>query len=194
MAARLVLASSSPRRRALLAQLGIDLQIVSPQVDEADLPGEPPDEFVLRVSKKKGVAVAASHPGQVVLAADTAVVLGPMLLGKPRGAEDAVRMLLQLSGREHQVLTGVWAGGPGGEHHLAVSTSVRFRRLSEAEARWYVATGEPMDKAGAYAIQERGGMFVERIDGSYSNVVGLPIVESLALLTRAGLALPWEGS
>ncbi len=191
MAGRLVLASSSPRRRQLLAPLGFELQVSSPEVDESELPGETPRDFVLRVAAKKGRAVAQAHPGQVVLAADTAVVIGARLLGKPKSPDEALAMLRQLSGREHQVLTGVWVTGSTGEHQRAVSTTVRFRPLSDAEARWYVATGEPMDKAGAYAIQERGGMFVESIDGSYSNVVGLPLAQTLELLRAAGMAMPW---
>jgi septum formation protein len=156
----LVLASSSPRRQMLLAQAGLQLVIDAPCVDEGDLPGEPPREFVLRVARKKALAVSPRHPGMVVLAADTAVVLGRHLFGKPRDAEDALRMLRLLSGKEHQVVTGVCAVGPGGPQEAVVVTRVRFAPVSEAQARWYVATGEPFDKAGAYAIQERGGMFV----------------------------------
>jgi septum formation protein len=189
---RLVLASGSPRRQSLLGQLGIPLLVAPPRVDESDLPGELPRAFVARVARKKGLAVVSAHPGAVVLAADTAVVLGDRLFGKPRDAADALRMLRLLSGQRHEVVTGVFAAGPGGAHEAVVATSVCFRQISEAEARWYVGTGEPMDKAGAYAIQDRGGIFVAAIEGSYSNVVGLPLAESLSLLERAGLVLPWE--
>ncbi len=188
----LVLASSSPRRKLLLAQAGLVLVVDAPRVDEGDLPGETARDFVLRVARKKAHAVSPRHPGRVVLAADTAVVLGRHLFGKPRGAEDALRMLRSLSGEEHQVITGVCALGPGGQHEAAVATRVRFAPVSEAQARWYVATGEPSDKAGGYAIQERGGMLVESIEGSFSNVVGLPLAETLVLVSKAGLLLPWE--
>ena len=189
----LVLASSSPRRRTLLEQAGLTLIIEAPSVDEGDLPGEPVREFALRIARKKAVAIAVRHPGRVVLAADTAVALGRHLFGKPRDVDDALRMLGLLSGQEHQVVTGIYAMGPQGPREAVVTTRVRFRPIPEAQARWYVATGEPFDKAGAYAIQDRGGMFVESIEGSYSNVVGLPLAESLELVAGAGLRLPWEG-
>lgn len=189
----LILASTSPRRRELIEQLGLTPHIVAPNVDEAELPGEGPRAFAQRIARKKGLAVAGSHPEAVVLAADTCVVLGDRLFNKPRDAEDAVATLLRLSSGTHEVLTGVFAAGPGGQHERLVATSVRFRRIREEEARWYVATGEPMDKAGAYAIQGRGGMFVEAITGSYSNVVGLPLVETVELLEAAGLIFPWSG-
>jgi septum formation protein len=188
----LVLASSSPRRRQLLEQLGLRLLVAPSQVDEAELPGEPMRAYVARVARAKGIAVAAARPGEVVLAADTSVGLDGRLFGKPRDAEDAVRMLRELGGRTHEVVTGVFAAGPGGVYETVVVTRVRFRPVGEAEAAWYVATGEPMDKAGGYGIQDRGGMFVEAIEGSYSNVVGLPLAETLPLLARAGLRLPWE--
>ncbi len=188
----LILASTSPRRRELLAQLGLTPQIVAPNVGEAELPGEGPRSFAQRIARKKGLVVAASHSDEVVLAADTCVVLGSRLFNKPRDAEDAVATLLELSDKTHEVLTGVFASGPGGQHERLVATRVRFRRLTEAEARWYVGTGEPMDKAGSYAIQGRAGMFVTAIEGSYSNVIGLPLVEAVELLERAGLVLPWR--
>jgi septum formation protein len=190
-ATSLVLASSSPRRRQLLSQLGIPLTIDAPRVDERALSGEQAPDFARRVARLKGEAIAPAHPEEVVLAADTAVAIEGELFGKPRDAADALRMLRELSGREHQVVTGVVAIGPAGQHQQIVSTRVRMRVISEREAVWYVGTGEPMDKAGAYAIQERGGMFVTSIEGSFSNVVGLPLVETLALLAKAGLELPF---
>lgn len=189
-----ILASSSPRRRELLEQLDLAPTIVAPQVGEAELPGETPRAFALRVAREKGLAVAASHPDSVVLAADTCVVLGERIFNKPRDEEEAIATLQRLSGNTHEVLTGVCAVGPGGQHETVVATRVRFRPISEAEARWYVATGEPMDKAGAYAIQGRGGMFVEAIEGSHSNVIGLPLVEAIELLGRAGLIFPWSAT
>lgn len=187
----LVLASSSPRRRALLAQLGIALEVAPSHVDESELPGERPGEYVARLAKEK--ARRARRPeGATVLAADTAVVLDGRVFGKPRDAADARRMLLELSGREHSVVTGVHAQGPLGSASAVVETRVRFGPIAPALADWYVGTGEPMDKAGAYGIQDRGGVFVQALDGSYSNVVGLPLWEALGLLERVGFALPWS--
>ncbi len=193
MAARLVLASQSPRRRELLQQLGLAFEVRPANTDEAVLAGAPARDYVLRVAREKARAVE----GEVVLAADTAVVLAGEVLGKPADADDARRMLRALSGSRHEVLTGVCvrraAPGPGVELDVIVSTEVVFAALSARAVDWYVATGEPLDKAGAYAIQGAGGAFVAEIRGSVSNVVGLPLVETAALLARAGLPLPWEG-
>ena len=187
---RLVLASQSPRRRELLAQLGLALDVRPSNADESVRPGEPPRDYVLRVAREKARAVA----GDLVLAADTAVVLGDEVLGKPAGADDARRMLRALSGTDHEVLTAVVVrrAAPALELDAVVATRVRFARLGPREIDWYVATGEPLDKAGAYAIQGAGGAFVLGVEGSVSNVVGLPLAETAALLRRAGLALPWE--
>jgi septum formation protein len=189
---RLVLASQSPRRRELLVGLGIPLEVRPADTDEAVQPGEHPREYVARVARDKARAV----PGEVVLAADTAVVLGELILGKPRDAADAARMLRTLSGARHEVLTAVCVrrNGPGQarEHEVLVATEVTFRPLREEQVAWYVATGEPLDKAGAYALQGLGGALVEAVAGSVSGVVGLPLAESLALLSAAGFPLPWE--
>jgi septum formation protein len=188
----LVLASQSPRRRELLDQLGIAHEVRPAHADEAVLPGEAPRDYVLRVAREKARAV----PGAIVLAADTAVVLRGEVLGKPRDAEDARRMLRALSGTVHEVLTGVCvrrsAPALAIELDAVVSTEVGFAPIGAAEIDWYVGTGEPLDKAGAYAIQGAGGAFVVRVDGSVSNVVGLPLAETADLLRRAGLTLPWE--
>jgi septum formation protein len=188
----LVLASQSPRRRELLEQLGIPLVVRPAHVDERVLAGEPARDYVLRVAREKARAVE----GALVLAADTAVVLRGEVLGKPAGADDARRMLRALSGTDHEVLTGVCvrrtSPALGIELDAVVSTSVRFAPLSPAEIEWYVRTGEPLDKAGAYAIQGAGGAFVLRVEGSVSNVVGLPLAETADLLRRAGVTLPWE--
>jgi septum formation protein len=190
---RLVLASQSPRRRELLAGLGIPLEVRPADTDESVLTGEHPRAYVARVAREKARAV----PGEVVLAADTAVVLDELILGKPRDADDAARMLRALSGARHQVLTAVCVRrngpGPAREHEALVSTEVCFRPLSEHVVAWYVATGEPLDKAGAYALQGLGGALVEAVSGSVSGVVGLPLAEALALLSAAGFPLPWEG-
>jgi len=189
---RLVLASQSPRRRELLAGLGLALDVRPANTDEAVRSGERPRDYVLRVAREKARAVG----GEVVLAADTAVVAGGEILGKPRDAGDAGRMLRALSGARHQVLTAVCvrrnAPGPARERDVVVSTEVRFRPLTDRDIAWYVATGEPLDKAGAYALQGLGGALVEGVEGSVSGVVGLPLAESLALLSELGYPLPWE--
>ena len=191
----LLLASGSPRRRRLLEQLGIPLEVAPPRVDERERPGEAPRDYVLRLSREKGEEVAKARPDRILLAADTAVVVeGARIFGKPADAGQARSMLRELSGREHEVVTGVFASGPGGARSVAVSTRVRFKAIGAGEIDWYVASGEPMDKAGAYAIQDRGGAFVASIEGSHSNVVGLPLCESLALLAEVGLELPWDAA
>ncbi len=203
---RLVLASRSPRRIELLASAGLSAEVRVSDVDEAVRPGEGATDYVRRLAREKAAAVPAA-PGEVVLAADTSVVLGDEILGKPVDDEDARRMLRALSGRTHVVLTGVHAravpagggaaaggaaGGAGArEETIAVSSAVRFVTLSEERIDWYVSTGEPRDKAGAYAVQGAGGSLVRGIAGSVSNVVGLPLAETLALLGRMGVALPW---
>jgi len=184
----LTLASRSPRRRELLEQLGLRLQLRPADADEAPLPAEPPGEYVRRVARAKARAVT----GETVLAADTVVVLDSAILGKPRDGEDARRMLRALSGRTHEVMTGVCAARGGREEVLAVTTEVRFAGLTEERIAWYVGTGEPLDKAGAYAVQGLGSAFVEEVRGSVSNVIGLPLAETLSLLARLGFAPPWS--
>jgi septum formation protein len=193
MPPRLVLASRSPRRRELLEQLGLALEVRPTDADETVLAGEAPRDYVLRVARDK----ARAAPGAVVLAADTAVVLGGEVLGKPADAGEARRMLERLSGTRHEVLTGVCvrraaAAALAVELEVVVATTVRFARLSPAAIAWYVGTGEPLDKAGAYAIQGAGGAFVLEVSGSVSNVVGLPLAETADLLRRAGFPLPWD--
>jgi septum formation protein len=193
---RLVLASQSPRRLELLASVGVQAEVRPSRADESVHPGEDPTAYVRRVARDKAVAVPCGR-GEIVLAADTAVVLGREILGKPADAEDARRMLRSLSGSTHVVLTGVHArtllevGNGTREESLVVSTAVRFATLSEERIGWYVSTGEPLDKAGAYALQGSGGSLVRGVAGSVSNVVGLPLAETLAVLGRLGLALPW---
>jgi septum formation protein len=177
----LILASGSPRRRELLEGLGVRFTVRPVDLDESPLPGEAPRDYVLRLAVEK----AAAASGELVLAADTTVVVDGEILGKPRDDEDARRMLRLLSGREHSVLTGI-ALGKAAE---VDETLVRFAPLSEAEIDWYVATGEPRDKAGAYAIQGLGSLFVESVEGSYSNVVGLPIPRMYRLFARLGYDL-----
>lgn len=176
--ARLILASASPRRRELLAQAGFCFEVVPADVPELLKPGEDPIRFVTRLAREKAEAVAASRPitpDTIVLGADTIVVVDEEVLGKPQDAADAARMLRRLSGQTHQVITGVCLAKGRERQRAAEVTFVRFSTLSDAEIDAYVATGEPLDKAGAYAIQGRAGRWVPRIHGCYFNVVGLPL-------------------
>jgi septum formation protein len=186
---RLTLASSSPRRRELLAELGLSPEIRPAEADETPLPGEPPGAYALRVARAKARAV----DGELVLAADTTVAIDGQILGKPLDRADAARMLRLLSGRTHQVITAVCVRRPAIRLELdaVVTTDVDVARLDEPAIGWYVATGEPLDKAGAYAVQGKFGAFVRAVRGSVTGVIGLPLDETLALLRRAGLALPW---
>ena len=179
------LASSSPRRREILRALGLSFTAAGVDVDEQRRANETPSEMVLRLAAEK--AMAARVDANLVLGADTAVVLGDLVFGKPRDEADALDILRQLSGRRHQVMTGVaLCAGAGLESALSV-TEVQFREIRPDEARAYWHSGEPRDKAGAYAIQGRGGVFVQSITGSYSGVVGLPAFETVQLLSNAGL-------
>ncbi|NVI97883.1 septum formation inhibitor Maf [Myxococcus sp. AM009] len=189
----LVLASASPRRRELLSQLDLRFTVLAADIDETPRAGEAAEAYVGRLAREKARVVASRHPGAWVLAADTTVALGAELLGKPRDAEEAQAMLTRLSGRTHDVYTGVALAGRH-EETLVVRTRVTFRALSAGELSWYAHSGEPLDKAGAYAIQGRGGFLVASVEGSTSNVVGLPLGETVALLERAGVPLPWRAS
>ncbi|MFN0026996.1 MAG: Maf family protein [Acidimicrobiales bacterium] len=193
-APQLVLASGSPRRRELLERVGLRFAVRVPDVDEDQRPHEDPAAYVTRLAADKALAVlqrwndAEAGPA-VVVGADTTVELDGRCLGKPADADDAAVMLARLSGRTHCVLTGVAVlTTTGHTERFALRTEVRMVPLSAAAIDWYVATGEPFDKAGAYAIQGAGGAFVAAIVGSYSNVVGLPLAETLHALQRAGLA------
>ena len=161
------------------------------EVDETMDPEETPDGYVRRVAQQKAEAVAPSVPGRPILGADTVVVIDNHVLGKPDDEEDARRMLRRLSGREHVVMTGVCliqAGGESTRSQIVVArTLVEFAPISDSEIRWYIDSGEPWDKAGAYAVQGLASRFVTRIEGSYSNVVGLPVADVYAMCTRAGI-------
>jgi len=172
---RLILASASPRRAELLRAAGIPFEVSPIGVDELFHPGETPEAAVARLARSKATAVSALYGDAIVLGADTTVVVSGEALGKPADAGDAARMLRLLSGRTHEVLTGVCLCANGRTLMHVERTFVRVARLSEDDIAWYVATGEPGDKAGAYAIQGLGSRFIEGVDGSYSNVVGLPI-------------------
>jgi septum formation protein len=181
---RLILASASPRRAELLRAAGIEFDVMAADVDEAMVAEESPDDYVRRMAVTKADAVKPRAGGRPVLAADTIVVVDHHVLGKPVDADDAKRMLSLLSGREHIVMTAVHL-----QQTRVESTVVEFAPLKQAEIDWYVATGEPMDKAGAYAIQGLASRFVTRIDGSYSNVVGLPVAAVYQLCTNAGILI-----
>jgi septum formation protein len=190
----LVLASASPRRRELLARAGLAFEVVPADIDESARPGESPEALAERLAREKALAVArrvGPAPPRLALAADTLVVLEGDVLGKPRDAADAEALLGRLVGRTHRVLTGVAvapSAAPTALRSRVVESRVRMRPASAAEIRRYVATGEPLDKAGAYGLQGEGRRFVAEVEGSESNVIGLPLDETLALLREAGLA------
>lgn len=185
----LVLASSSPRRSELLGQVGLRFEVRPADIDESVLSNEPPTDYVRRLSIEKAVAVA--RPGEVVVAADTTVEVDGEILAKPVDADDARRMLQMLSGRVHRVHTGVtvMTYDPDGDRTATrtavVTTAVSFVELDDPTLDWYVETGEPDGKAGAYAIQGAAAAFVERLDGSVTNVIGLPLAETLKMIRLA---------
>jgi septum formation protein len=183
----LILASSSPRRAELLRAAGIDFTVRAADVDETTWPNEPPRDYVVRLSREKARAVVRGD--ELALGADTTVVINGEIIGKPMDVKEAGRMLRALSGQWHEVLTGVTLARADRFVSAVSSTRVKFAELSDDEIKWYVSTGEPMDKAGAYAIQGRASLFVERIEGSYSNVVGLPLQLTYQLARRMGVDL-----
>jgi septum formation protein len=187
---RIVLASASPRRAELLKAAAIEFDVMPAHVDETAYPGELPEAYVRRIAEAKARAIGAQVKNRVVLAADTTVVVGGEMLGKPANDEDAKRMLRLLSGRVHDVITGVTVRCGSSGSTRVEATEVEFAPLSEEKIAWYVGTGEPHDKAGAYAIQGYASRFVTRIAGSYSNVVGLPIALVYDMLEGAGLTTP----
>ena len=183
---RLILASRSPRRARLLREAGYEFDIVPADVDETRLDGEDPRRYVSRLAAAKAAAILPRAGGRIVVAADTIVLIDGLVLGKPDGRRNAVSMLERLSGRIHEVLTGV-AVAHGQRLLEAVEvTRVTFAALDPARIAWYAATGEPDDKAGAYAVQGIGSRFVERIEGSYTNVVGLPVALVDRFVRRLG--------
>lgn len=183
-----ILASSSPRRRDLLAALGVAFEVVSPDVDETRRPGEGAIAYVTRLALDK-VAAVESPSAVLAIAADTTVEVDGQVLEKPVDADDARRMLRSLSGRTHRVHTAMALRFAGRVEREVVTTDVTFVALTPAAIDWYVATGEPMGKAGAYALQGAGGALVDRVDGSVTNVIGLPVAQLLALAARLGRPL-----
>lgn len=189
MTTRLFLASQSPRRRELLQQIGVAFEVVDVDVPECRVAGEPPEDYVSRVAREKagaGLLQVAAVPGAIVLGADTEVVLGDEVFGKPADAAGAAAMLRRLSGRRHRVVSTVWLVAAGREEHATSVSTVEFMPLDEAAIAAYVASGEPFGRAGAYAVQGRAGAFVRHLDGSYSGVMGLPLYETGELLRRFG--------
>jgi len=192
-ALRLVLGSGSPRRLELVGRLGLAVDVVAPGVDETPLPAESPALHVLRIARLKARTVAADFPDRPVLSADTVVTLGDAVYGKPRDRADAARMLTELAGKTHSVLTALVLCFRGGEaSHIEVST-VTMVPLRPDLIAWYVATGEGDDKAGAYAVQGRGAVLVERVDGNVESVMGLPLAPIPFLCSEVGLDLVREG-
>jgi septum formation protein len=186
MTPRLVLASASPRRAAVLRQLGLAPQILPARVDEKYRGDERPEEHVERLARSKAQAVSMNEPGALVIGGDTVVVDGRRLLGKPRTQDEAVSMLAGLAGRRHEVFSGLAIAGPHGTVSGVARASVRFRKFDPAAARRYVDTGEPSDKAGGYGIQGLGAALVDAVDGDYYCVVGFPVSVFVQLLARAG--------
>ena len=185
---KIVLASQSPRRRELLGKMGLEFTTKSPEIDEEAITGLPAVELVKALSREKCLHIAKDEdPETIVIGSDTVVVLDGVILGKPANEADAVRMLTALSGRSHQVCTGVTVCQGKTVQSEAEVTQVTFRALTETEIRQYVATGEPMDKAGSYGIQGYGGLLVSGIQGDYSNVVGLPVCRLGRMLLDFGV-------
>ncbi len=186
---RFILASGSPRRRELLSSIGLTFDVIPSDIPEVHQPGESPEEYVARLSRGKAAVIAATHPEAWIIAADTTVLFGDELLEKPVDADDAKRMLATISGKTHMVYTGVTVQNAArGWHDTRVAeTEVRMLPLDARDIAWYVSTGEPLDKAGAYAAQGIGAIFIDSIHGSYTNVVGLPLALLFQMLRRAGV-------
>jgi len=186
---RLILASSSPRRAELLQQIGVDFEIKSVEIDETPIQGERPYDYVKRLAIEKAAATKAFYKDDnvLVLGSDTAVIINGQILGKPNNKEQAMMMLRQLSGASHAVLTSVAIIGAKQEHWVVSESKVTFSTLSDREIEWYWATGEPKDKAGAYGIQGKAAVFIKRLEGSFSGVMGLPLYETSQLLKKSGL-------
>ncbi|HJZ69923.1 MAG TPA: Maf family protein [Blastocatellia bacterium] len=184
----LILASASPRRAELLKQIGVDFELAPSQIAELPHPDEAPADYITRIARAKVIAVARKRDAGLIIGADTVVVLDGRLMGKPENEEQAKQMLRQLSGKWHAVMTGVALYDAASRREVADydKTLVKFARLSEREIDWYVGTGEPMDKAGAYGIQGLGALLVDEIAGNYYNVVGLPIPLVYRLARRLG--------
>ncbi len=188
-----ILASASPRRRQWLEALQLPYEVLVPHVDEAPWPEEEPEAMVVRLARAKAESIARTHPGRWVIAADTTVAVDHHVLGKPTSPEEAVRMLRLIQGRRHQVHTGLCLCRDEEVHVLCDTADVVLRPVSEDRAQWYARTGEPMDKAGAYAVQGIAALFIERIEGSFATVMGFPVERFSELADRLGLLGAWLG-
>ncbi len=191
MSRRIILASRSPRRVELLRQIGIDPAVAPADIDETPRTGELVEDYVLRMAREKALAIAAREEA-IVLGADTSVVLGDRIFGKPASEAEAIGMLRSLSGRTHHVLSGVAVAAEGQVATRLSCSEVTFRKLDDGEIHRYWCSGEPADKAGGYAIQGLGAVFIESIRGSYSGIMGLPLFETAALLSAVGIE-PLDG-
>lgn len=188
---KIILASQSPRRAELLATIGVRFETQPGYIDESVNAGESPADYIMRISRAKALEVARHNEAGLIIAADTIVVVDDQILGKPVDEEDARRMLRELSWRWHQVMTAITLidAATGREASDYTITRVRFAEMREPEINWYVSTGEPLDKAGAYGIQGKGGLFVEEIVGNYHNVVGMPLPLLYKLVAEMGYSL-----
>ena len=186
---RLILASKSPRRNELLEQAGLTFSVIPSDFDESTVALSDPDSYVITLAESKAVDISQKHPAGWVIGADTIVLIDRKILGKPASNQEAHDMLQRLSGKTHQVLTGycICCKKKNRFFSETIKTDVRFKKLSDAEIEWYIQTGEPFDKAGAYAIQGIGTFLVKSINGSYTNVVGLPVCEVIEFLTQEGV-------
>ena len=186
---RLILASKSPRRSELLGQAGLSFSVIPSDFDESTVALSNPDSYVITLAESKALDISEKHPAAWVIGADTIVLIDSIILGKPDSSEEAHDMLQRLSDKTHQVLTGycICCKKKNRVFSETVKTDVRFKKLTDAEIKWYLQTGEPFDKAGAYAIQGIGTFLVKSIIGSYTNVVGLPVCEVIEFLTREGV-------
>ena len=183
----IILASASPRRQELLRSAGMEFEVCPANIPEVPRANETPVDFAKRMAQEKAQTVQTQFPGRVILAADTVVAIENEILGKPMNLDDAARMLRMLSGRSHQVITAVCLTSGGFEDLCSETTTVRFAVIDEAAVQTYIETGEPMDKAGAYAIQGGAAKWIQSIEGDYNNVVGLPLDLVLSLLSGRGL-------
>jgi septum formation protein len=186
---QIILASGSPRRKDLFSQLGLDFTVTIPHVDEKTRQGEHPEDFCHRVSMDKAACASQEYPDALIIAADTIVVIDGKILGKPRDDKEARAYLMLLEDRTHEVYTGYTIMYKGENKTKVIRTRVHFRAMSAEEIQWYIATGEPLDKAGAYAVQGIGSIFVDRLEGSYTNVIGLPLSDLYYDLKGFGIVL-----
>jgi septum formation protein len=189
---QMLLSSGSPRRKELLSLLGIPFQAVAPNIPEIQQLNETPRSFCLRISREKALLMTQKYPDALVIGADTIVVIDGTILGKPSNTSEAYDFLMLLQDKMHYVLTGYTIAS--GTHFISkvIKTKVRFRAMTEKEIAWYVSTGEPMDKAGAYAVQGIGSLFIEKIHGCYTNVIGLPLSHLYKDLKKFGVQLQGE--